>query len=423
MRGLWRAPLVAERRLASDRGQALASAWQAFWLSRALVLVAAMAGLVVFGTNAYRATVPGAIDPTDSLNGVLLSPFDRWDAGWFLSIAEHGYNQPTPNATAFFPLYPLSIRVVAELLGSFEWAGVLVSAGALMGALYLLHRLAELEIGRRAADRTLLILALYPMSFYLSAIYSESSFLLLTVGCVYSARRGWWGRAGILGALATAARNSGVLLVIPLTILVLYGPRGDRPRSDDSRRGWPRYRRGWRELAAVAMVPLGLLAYLAYIRVATKYGVLAPIKAHEVWGRHFRGPLVGIWGALKNGLVAARHLLSGRTDLNEPTSVDQEGLTNLTALGFASAGVVGAMRRLPSAYWAYALAGVVFATSFPTEQLVDKSLPRLIIPIFPLFMWLGLVTERRSYRAVVLAGSAAGLVLFSARFAAGYGIA
>jgi Mannosyltransferase (PIG-V) len=393
-------------------------------VSRVLVFAGAMAGLVVFGTSAFRATDPRAIDPTDSLNGVLLSPFDRWDAGWFVHIAEHGYNQPTPDATAFFPLYPLSIRAVAELLGSFEWAGVLVSACALMGALYLLHRLAELEIGRRAADRTLLMLALYPLSFFLSAIYSESLFLLLTVGCVYSARRGWWGRAGILGALATATRNSGVLLVIPLTILALYGPRGDnRPCSDDSRRGWPRYRPGWRELAAVAMVPVGLLAYLAYIRVATKYGALAPIKAHEDWGRHFRGPILGVWGAVKNGLVAARHLLGGGTDLNKPVSLDQEGLINLAALGFASVGVIGAMRRLPTGYWAYALAGVAFALSFPTEHLVVKSLPRLIIVLFPLFMWLAVVTERRSYRIIALVASAAGLALFSARFASGYGIA
>jgi mannosyltransferase PIG-V len=401
----------------------VASAWRSFWVSRALVFLAAMAGLVVFGTSAYRANGPGAIDPTGSLNGVLLSPFRRWDAGWFLSIAEHGYNQPTPDATAFFPLYPLSIRVVAELLGSFEWAGVLVSAGALMGALYLLRRLAELEIGRPAADRTLLMLALYPMSFYLSAIYSESLFLMLTVGCVYSARRGWWGRAGILGALAAAARNSGIVLVIPLTILALYGPRDDRPRSDEPRRGWPRYRPGWAELAAVAMVPLGLLAYLAYIRVATRYGATAPIKAHEEWGRHFRGPVVGVWGALKHGLAAARHLLGASTDLKEPVSLDQEGLINLAALCFASAGVIGAMRRLPTAYWAYALAGVVFALSFPTEQLVVKSLPRLIIVLFPLFMWLGVVTERPSYRTIALVASATGLALFSALFASGYWIA
>jgi hypothetical protein len=91
-----------------------------------------------------------------------------------------------------------------------------------------------------------------------------------------------------------------------------------------------------------------LLAYLAYIRVATKFGALAPIKAQaEVWGRHFRGPIVGVWGALKNGLVAARHVLGGGTDLSAPTSVDQEGLINLAALGFASVGVIGTMRACP----------------------------------------------------------------------------
>jgi hypothetical protein len=54
---------------------------------------------------------------------------------------------------------------------------------------------------------------------------------------------------------------------------------------------------------------------------------------------------------------------------------------------------------------------------------VVKSLPRLIIGLFPLFMWLGLATERPRYRTIVLVASAAGLAFFSARFASGYGIA
>ena len=42
----------------------------------------------------------------------------RWDSGWFLSIAQGGYDVPEPR-TAFFPLYPLLIRIVGEPI----WAG------------------------------------------------------------------------------------------------------------------------------------------------------------------------------------------------------------------------------------------------------------------------------------------------------------
>ena len=70
------------------------------------------------------------------LSGLLLSPARRWDAGWFLAIAQGGYDAPEPR-TAFFPLYPLLIRIVGEpidalgLAGAypFELAGVLISTG------------------------------------------------------------------------------------------------------------------------------------------------------------------------------------------------------------------------------------------------------------------------------------------------------
>ena len=52
-----------------------------------------------------------------------------------------------------------------------------------------------------------------------------------------------------------------------------------------------------------------------------------------------------------------------------------------------------------------------------------KSLPRLVLVLFPIFMWAGLALTRWGHRTVVLAVSAAGLAWFSAAFATGYWIA
>jgi Gpi18-like mannosyltransferase len=108
----------------------------------------------------------------------LLSPALRWDSNWFLTVTLHGYDDPQPWRTAFFPLYPLTVRAVGEpidLLGLFdgheyELAGILVSLAAMLAGLYLLHRLTAVELGPRAADNTVLLFAFFPTSFYLSAI-------------------------------------------------------------------------------------------------------------------------------------------------------------------------------------------------------------------------------------------------------------
>ena len=59
------------------------------------------------------------------------------------------------------------------------------------------------------------------MSFFFSAVYTESLFLALSAGCFYLARRERWVWAGVLGGLAAATRSIGVLLVVPLAVLYL----------------------------------------------------------------------------------------------------------------------------------------------------------------------------------------------------------
>src|SRR5215467_10223816 len=62
----------------------------------------------------FRMGLTGAVSaplaPAD-----LLASWQKWDANWYLSIAQHGYNQA--QATAFFPLYPLFVRAAAVLTG------------------------------------------------------------------------------------------------------------------------------------------------------------------------------------------------------------------------------------------------------------------------------------------------------------------
>jgi Mannosyltransferase (PIG-V) len=422
-------------RWTADRRRALSRAWWAFCVSRLLVWSAGIIGVLVTDAGASRALNPGAPEPSDTLSGLLLTPAARWDAGWYLGIALNGYQEIPgyePGAsTAFFPLYPLIIRALGEpidALGpprdySFKLAGVFVSLAAFIFALYLLHRLTELELGRRAADNAVALLALFPTSLYFSAIYPESLFLAFSVGCLYSARRGWWWRAAALGALASATRSQGLLLLLPLAIMLWYPPRTDRSStSPQTASVGARYRPSARAAASLFVVPLGLVAFMVYVRETTRYRAFTPFKAQELWGREFRGPILGLWDGLKDGASAAHGLLSG-APLSGPDSLVRTSLVNVAALTFAGIGIAGALRRLPIAYGLYALGGLVLAISYPLPNDPLHSLPRFVIVFFPIFMWAGAAMTRSGLRKLVLPVSAAGLACFSAAFASGFWIA
>ncbi|HEX4563857.1 MAG TPA: mannosyltransferase family protein, partial [Solirubrobacteraceae bacterium] len=214
--------------------------------SRALIWAAVAAVVLAFGFGPMR----HAFNPPHTTRGfgwlgdILAAPAARWDSSWYLVIAHFGYRPDLGHFTearaAFFPLYPLGIRAFSSVGVPAVLGGVLVSLAALAFALYGIHRLTTLELARarrrplsreRAHDvaRLAVILTAFgPMAFFLSAVYSEALYLALSIGVFYAARRGRFAIACVLGALAAATRSAGLLLVLPVLILYLYGPREDR---------------------------------------------------------------------------------------------------------------------------------------------------------------------------------------------------
>ncbi|HEX6207853.1 MAG TPA: mannosyltransferase family protein, partial [Actinomycetota bacterium] len=134
----------------------------------------------------------------------LVTSFERFDALWFLRVADQGYFDGDGSAV-FFPGYPLLIRGVSFLLGDRPLAaGLLVSNLAFAGALVVLYFLTSAEWGQRVARRSVLYLAIFPTAFFFLAPYSESPFLLFALLAFWGARRGRWAVAGLAGAAAAA---------------------------------------------------------------------------------------------------------------------------------------------------------------------------------------------------------------------------
>src|SRR3954449_10389299 len=223
---------IARRRLDPARAEALRSAVLKGVSTRLLVLAVAVAAVAIFGMHAGNEASfdrPGLTHPFGGLADTLLSPLARWDAAWYLDIAHSGYAGPS---SAFFPLYPVLVRgfALVSAPGALLVAAYVVSLAALVGALYLMHRLVTLELrSAEVARDAVLMLALFPGALWFGAPYSESLFLLLSVGAFYAARTGHWAWAGTCAALASATRSAGLVLLLPL--LVLWWQAGRRPRD------------------------------------------------------------------------------------------------------------------------------------------------------------------------------------------------
>lgn len=384
-------------------------AWGALWTSRLVVWAAGLLGILWLGraggTQQYDATNLSA--PFSPFGDLLAGPSARWDSVWYLRIAQDGYGSVHSHAqAAFYPLYPLLMRVLGWVVGSPLVAGILVSLACFLGALVLLHRLAALELGERDARATVLLVAFFPTAFFFSAVYSESLFLLVTVGAFLAARRGRWAVAGALGGLAALTRNSGVLLLVPLAILFVQQERhGARRRA-----------------AWLALVPLGLAVYLGYSAIALG-DALAPYHAQALWLRHFE-PLGALTGGVRAAWLGLRQLVHGSPapryfgeNLGDPFHVAGDSLMLLGFLVFALVACVGALRRLPLAYGVYAAVALAVTLSYPLDAQPLMSLPRYMLVLFPLQMWLARWTGERRGAERAVGVSAVLLGLFAAYFA------
>jgi hypothetical protein len=404
--GLEGLPVGGTAPLTEERQAALRDVLGAFFSSRLLVWLIGVLAVLVVG---FYPGTSALLDPHhltspfhQRLLNILVSPATRWDSAWYLSIAKTGY--VLSYQTVFFPLYPGLLAIGgAGSTGLELLVGIVVSFACAIGALYFLHRLVTLEFNARLARNTVWIVAWLPITVALSAVYSESLFLVLAIGSFYAGRRGRWALAGVLGGLASTSRNGGILLLLPLLVLYLYGPRTDRRPDQPAAHGLtPRYRLrpevGW-----LALVPLGLFAYMIYLGVTVGHP-LDPFTHQQHWGRTFI-PLGGIplevWTLIKDLAAAIPGLNPRRAAL---ITVDGVARHVYSLIFFIIAALLLRIcwKRLPAAYTAFAAASLAMAASVPAHNEPLKSLPRFTLVMFPLWIALALwATENRRVRTVI----------------------
>lgn len=303
-----------------------------------------------------------AVKPGDN-SYYLIAPWQRWDALWYQKIAVEGY-WGTPATTAFFPLFPMAMRLTGLAMGgNVALGGLALATAASIAGLTILRRAVAIEFGADVANRTVWYMVAFPTAFFLLAPYTESLFLLLAVIVMGCARKGCWWVAGVAGLLAGLTRAQGALLVAPMLYELV--------------RQWQTLGRN-RMTGALATLlpPLGSLLFMAF-------------AAWSTGGRSAGDQLQGYWGYQ---VVAPWQAASASWGHIGSKGDVAEGINLAALLGFCLATCL-MVKRVPFSYVLYVAPHLVLLATRQMWFSPLMSTSRYVLPLFPAFILLALYSK------------------------------
>lgn len=338
-------------------------------------------GLLAFGTLPDGRTVQTANLQWLPAQTPLLEMWARWDAEWYLFIANHGYDvTPLPSAqltwpgealAGFLPLYPMMVRLVAPVFGLVGGA-LFISNLSLAVAVWLLFRLVRRELGDDAEPAALVATATmltFPTTLFLSAAYPESTFVALSIGTFLAIRSDRPGMAGVCAAAAILTRPFGVLLILPIVFEVAL------------RRGGTVSARV-RRLALALVPPMAALgSWLVFCHV--RFGDAFATMEHK---SRFRGELSWPWTAF------TRWWSEG------PVIHGSHGSTFELVMAIAVIGLTVLMlRRIPQSYFVYMVAALAL-----TLGASLWSFSRLALTLIPIYVLVAALWKAERPRIAVI---------------------
>ena len=310
--------------------------------------------------------------------------FARFDTGYYEGIAWGGYAPVAGGRSniAYFPVYPMLMRLVGRVWGrhhaTYFLAGIAVSWVCFVLAMVSLYYLARLDLPRRRAERAVLLTAVFPFAFFFGVAYSESTFLLFTVLAFYLFRTRRWMLGGLCGAVATATRVPGILMV-PALAWVAW--RSAEPTANDRAKA----------AAGLTLATTGFGAYCWYI--------------YRLTGNPFEWAItLQRWGYYPGGspwlapVALARQLLTHpyRYLATDPMAL-YNTLYGVTGILFLAA-VPFVWRRFGAGYALFMLMHLWL----PLSSGVFEGVGRYCSVLFPCFIWLASIKSRHAATALVV---------------------
>ncbi len=322
-------------------------------------------------------------------DNVFLNPWAQYDGRAYLDIAKNGYSSEFLNGASnygWYPLYPLLIRIFSFI--GYDLAAFLISNVASFFAVVFLYLLVKDEFNTTVARKTILYILLFPTAYFMTMMYTESLFLLFSVGCFYFARKEKWLAVGIFGFLASLTRMQGVILFVPM-IYMYFDKRGFNIKNTD------------RKILCIFLIPLGLITFLAYDYAITG-DPLIQFYTQAKFGRHLSMPWEGFASSFdailtsNNGFVIFYNIY------------------NISLAMIFLLLVIFSFKSIRKEYSIY----VVLSLILPLFSNTLQAISRFNLMLFPAFILMAKFSDNKKYDAILkilFVMSAILMILFTIR--------
>lgn len=304
-------------------------------------------------------------------SNIWLAIWGVWDTGWYLDISQNGYtSRPLDQLVlqqtniAFFPLYPLLMRLLGSITGNHYIAGLIISNFCLIVSCIYLYKLVSLDSDKASAAKSVKYLLLFPISFVFSGVFTESMYLALALMCFYYARTGKWHLVGITGFLLSLTRSIGVLVVLPL----LYEGLMPLLKENKDIKSFKNSRDKILPLFYLSLIPLGTISFMIFNYYLTG-DFIAFAHAQVMWQRYLANPLEILVNGYHESIYTAF----------------EAAFTTISIFIF-----ILFYRKIRFSYWLFGMYSI-----FTPLSTGIQSMPRYILVIFPIYILFADITKNR----------------------------
>lgn len=200
-----------------------------------------------------------------------ISALANFDGIHYLLIAKQGYSQWEQ---AFFPLYPLLIKIISFIIPNCLAAALLISHTSFAIGLIYFNKL--LRVWGIKTSWPLLFLLSFPTSFFFGVVYTEGLFFMLFILSLYFLYKKQYWLAGICAALSSLTRLIGIFLIVPFFFHLITEKQIDfknlkfKINPFDKLRINTEQSRSIKNYIFLLLSPLlGLFSYMSYLWITT----------------------------------------------------------------------------------------------------------------------------------------------------------
>lgn len=304
--------------------------------------------------------------------GKWLSMWQRFDANWYISLADHGYGTIAGD-DHFPPLFPLLIRILKPIFGNAFLAGLFVSHTATLFALKYLYELFTHWGGFAIGKQALIFFMIYPTFFFFFSAYSEPLFIVTALLAFRAMQSRRWAWAGFWTFCAILTRLQGAALLLSMLYLIWK----DHPVLQKSEH--------WMGLIVAGF---GGLVYLYLRSMQITDGAVPFVEAE--WHARLVPPWETYWYAIQT-------IFSGKS-----TFIDELNWFVVTLFLIL---LVWGWKKIPLEYNVYTALSIfiILIRIVETQPLISMS--RYSLTLFPSFYALSLAGMNPWLRRVIIYGS------------------